>query len=159
MAAGLTDRLWEVADLVTAWEASERRAESGMKLTLRLVLVPVSLAVAFLFAIWGERFTLAPLGNNRYEGTPATVLEFFTVFPLVSIVLLIAGNLAISCYFSSTKSCSTAYRLYEHMTRTILTCWIAGAAFAGLLIVLDIECVHSACQDIVMFLSLLPLIA
>lgn len=30
-----------------------------MKLTLRLVLVPVSLAVAFLVAIWGERFTVA----------------------------------------------------------------------------------------------------
>ena len=27
MAAGVTDRLWEVADLVAAWEAEERRAE------------------------------------------------------------------------------------------------------------------------------------
>jgi hypothetical protein len=27
MAAGVTDRLWEVADLVAAWEASERRVE------------------------------------------------------------------------------------------------------------------------------------
>lgn len=27
MAAGVTDRLWEVADLVAAWEASERRME------------------------------------------------------------------------------------------------------------------------------------
>jgi hypothetical protein len=76
-----------------------------MKLTLRLVLIPVSLGVAFLFAIWGEHFTVAPLGHHGgYEGTPATVLEFFTVFPLVSIVLLIAGNRAISRYLSSTKS-------------------------------------------------------
>jgi hypothetical protein len=28
MAAGVTDRLWDVEDLVAAWEASERRAES-----------------------------------------------------------------------------------------------------------------------------------
>jgi len=27
MTAGVTDRLWEVADLVAAWEASERRVE------------------------------------------------------------------------------------------------------------------------------------
>jgi hypothetical protein len=27
MAAGVTDRLWDVEDLVAAWEASERRAE------------------------------------------------------------------------------------------------------------------------------------
>ena len=27
MAASVTDRLWEVADLVAAWEASERRVE------------------------------------------------------------------------------------------------------------------------------------
>jgi hypothetical protein len=27
MAAGVTDRLWDVADLVAAWEADERRAE------------------------------------------------------------------------------------------------------------------------------------
>jgi hypothetical protein len=27
MAAGVTDQLWDVEDLVTAWEASERRAE------------------------------------------------------------------------------------------------------------------------------------
>jgi hypothetical protein len=27
MAAGVTDRLWEVSDLVAAWEASERRVE------------------------------------------------------------------------------------------------------------------------------------
>jgi hypothetical protein len=27
MAAGVTDRLWEVADLVAAWEAYERRVE------------------------------------------------------------------------------------------------------------------------------------
>ncbi len=27
MAAGVTDRLWEVSDLVAAWEASERRLE------------------------------------------------------------------------------------------------------------------------------------
>ena len=27
MAAGVTDRLWDVADLVTPWEAYERRAE------------------------------------------------------------------------------------------------------------------------------------
>jgi hypothetical protein len=27
MAAGVTDRLWEVGDLVAAWEATERRAE------------------------------------------------------------------------------------------------------------------------------------
>ena len=27
MAAGVTDRLWEVADVVAAWEASERREE------------------------------------------------------------------------------------------------------------------------------------
>jgi hypothetical protein len=27
MAAGVTDRLWEVADLVAAWEAYERRLE------------------------------------------------------------------------------------------------------------------------------------
>src|SRR6266480_4263950 len=60
--------------------------KSGMKLTLRLVLVPVSLAVAFLLAIWGERFTVAPLGHGRYEGTPVTEVEFFTVFPLVSIL-------------------------------------------------------------------------
>ena len=78
--------------------------ESGMKLTLRLVLAPVSLAVGFLLAIWGERFTVAPLGHGRYEGTPLTEVEFFTVFPLVSIVLLIAGNFPISRYFSSTKS-------------------------------------------------------
>jgi hypothetical protein len=27
MAAGVTDRLWDLEDLVTAWEARERRAE------------------------------------------------------------------------------------------------------------------------------------
>jgi hypothetical protein len=27
MAAGVTDRLWDVEDLVAAWEASERRGE------------------------------------------------------------------------------------------------------------------------------------
>ncbi len=27
MAAGVTDRLWDVADLVAAWEAEERRME------------------------------------------------------------------------------------------------------------------------------------
>lgn len=27
MAAGVTDQLWDVEDLVAAWEASERRAE------------------------------------------------------------------------------------------------------------------------------------
>jgi len=27
MAAGVTDRLWDVADLVAAWKASERRVE------------------------------------------------------------------------------------------------------------------------------------
>jgi len=27
MAAGVTDRLWDVEDLVAAWEASERTAE------------------------------------------------------------------------------------------------------------------------------------
>ena len=27
MAAGVTDRLWDVEDLVAAWEASERRTE------------------------------------------------------------------------------------------------------------------------------------
>ena len=27
MAAGVTDRLWDVEDLVAAWEASERREE------------------------------------------------------------------------------------------------------------------------------------
>ena len=27
MAAGVTDRLWDVADLVAAWEASERSEE------------------------------------------------------------------------------------------------------------------------------------
>jgi hypothetical protein len=27
MAAGVTDRLWDVADLVEAWEANERRVE------------------------------------------------------------------------------------------------------------------------------------
>ena len=27
MAAGVTDRLWDVEDLVSAWEASERRLE------------------------------------------------------------------------------------------------------------------------------------
>jgi hypothetical protein len=27
MAAGVTDRLWDVADLVAAWEAEERREE------------------------------------------------------------------------------------------------------------------------------------
>jgi hypothetical protein len=75
-----------------------------MKLALRLVLVPVSLTLAFLLAIWGERFTAAPLGHGRYEGTPVTVIEFFTVFPLASIVLLITGNRAINRYFSSTKS-------------------------------------------------------
>lgn len=29
MAAGVTDRLWDVEGLVVAWEASERRAETG----------------------------------------------------------------------------------------------------------------------------------
>jgi hypothetical protein len=29
METGITDRLWDVEDLVAAWEASERRAESG----------------------------------------------------------------------------------------------------------------------------------
>jgi hypothetical protein len=74
-----------------------------MKLALRLVLVPVSLALAFLLAIWGERLTVAPMGHG-HEGTPVTVLEFFTVFPLASIVLFITGNRAINRYFSSTKS-------------------------------------------------------
>ena len=27
MAAGVTDRLWDVSDLVAAWETSERRVE------------------------------------------------------------------------------------------------------------------------------------
>jgi hypothetical protein len=71
-----------------------------MKLSLRIVLVPVSLAVAFLLESWGERFTVAPLRNGRSEGTPITFIEFFTVFPLVAVIPLVMGNRAISRYFS-----------------------------------------------------------
>jgi hypothetical protein len=75
-----------------------------MKLTLRILLVFVSPLIAYFSAMWGERFTLAPLRSGGYEGTPLTAVEFFTVFPLILIALLIAGHFVINRYFPSTHS-------------------------------------------------------
>ena len=97
------DRPLEVSGLVALIEESER-GKSTVKLILRIALVPVSLAVGLLLAFWGIRFTLVPLPSGFYEGTPITILEFFTVFPAVSIALLMVGNRAISRYFRSDNS-------------------------------------------------------
>ena len=70
-----------------------------MKLTLRLVLVPCLAGCSFSGCDLGRTFYRGPLGHGRFEGTPVTVIEFFTVFPLVSIVLLTAGNRSISRFF------------------------------------------------------------
>ena len=67
-----------------------------MKLTLRIGLFVVSPVLAYFSAMWGVRFTLAPLRSGGYEGTPATAVAAYAVFALVLIVLVVAGNLLIN---------------------------------------------------------------
>jgi hypothetical protein len=70
-----------------------------MKVSLRVLLVFASFFVACLVTRYAASFTGAPLGDGGMEGTPATVVAVFTVFPLSLIVLLVVGNLLISRYF------------------------------------------------------------
>lgn len=57
MAAGVTDRLWEVNDLVALWGASERRAESGnsgviyVKCTLAGLLAVLAATVLLVIVV------------------------------------------------------------------------------------------------------------
>jgi hypothetical protein len=76
-----------------------------MKVSLRVLLVFASLLVACLMTRYAASFTGYPLGNRGgIEGTPATVVVVFTVFPLSLIVLLVVGNLLINRYFRAESS-------------------------------------------------------
>jgi hypothetical protein len=70
-----------------------------MKSTLRILLLLASFPIAYFAGLYAESFTLAPLGNGHFEGTPLTMLAFFVVFPLTLIVVLVIGNVLITRYY------------------------------------------------------------
>lgn len=67
-----------------------------MKHLLRFILACASLVVAYFAAYYAEGFTLVPLGNGHYEGTPLTMATFFVVFPLSAVCTFVIGNIMIS---------------------------------------------------------------
>lgn len=63
-----------------------------------------SLFIAYLLTRYATSFTGASLGGGRMEGTPATVVVIFVVFPLSLIIVLVIGNLLINRYFLGHNS-------------------------------------------------------
>jgi hypothetical protein len=70
-----------------------------MKNVLRILLALASFPTAYFAGLYAESFTLAPLGNGHFEGTPLTMLAFFVVFPLTLIMVLVIGNILITRYY------------------------------------------------------------
>jgi hypothetical protein len=64
-----------------------------MKVPLRILLAIVALPIAYWAGIYVERYTLAPLATGGFEGTPATVVAFFSVFFSTLVVVLVLGNI------------------------------------------------------------------
>jgi hypothetical protein len=69
------------------------------KWTLRAGLALLSFAIAYFAAMYAESFTVAPLRNGKFEGTPVTPLAFFAAFLLALLVVFVIGNILINRYF------------------------------------------------------------
>jgi len=78
--------------------------EAALRIATRVLLVLVSLCVAFLVTGYLASFTGAPLRSGGMEGTPVTVVVTFVVFPLSLIIVLVIGNSLINRYLRRRSS-------------------------------------------------------
>jgi hypothetical protein len=69
------------------------------KSAVRAVSVLLFVLIAYFAGMYAETFTLVPLGNGMFEGTPATPVAFFSVFLLTLVVLFVIGNIFINRHF------------------------------------------------------------
>ena len=67
-----------------------------MRWLLRIVLILLSLPIAYFAGWYAERFTVAPLGHGLMEGTPLTEPVFFLASGLTIIVIALVGNKILS---------------------------------------------------------------
>jgi hypothetical protein len=72
-----------------------------VKLILRLVIVLVSFAVAWVVAGTVASFTYQPLVSGGYEGTPVTAVVSVGTLVATFVAALIVGNVALNRYFTA----------------------------------------------------------
>ena len=75
-----------------------------MRVILRIVLVPVSLFIALLLAIFAARRFVYHVRPGFNEGTPVTILVFAAVFLFVLVGILVVGNVLVSRHFKGENS-------------------------------------------------------
>lgn len=72
-----------------------------MKTIARITLFIIASLIAYFAALSAERLTGHHVSEGFTEGTPATVLVFFTVLSVTLIALVVIGHILINRWFSS----------------------------------------------------------